>query len=183
MSDYYESKRRNRNSFRYYQQRRDRGWGMGLYRNRLDGKICGVAAGIADYWDVADWVVRLLFIGAFIFTGSLAVWAYLAGFFLLSPRPEDRGRRKRSRRRSSKRQDSFDAQDMEVDEDAYAPEMEYDERYHDYRPKRMFRYSESASIRLSKARERLDAAVRRVENMETYVTSRRFNLNREFSRL
>lgn len=186
MSDYYENKRRqrrNRKSFRHYKQRRDHGWGMGLYRNRRDGKICGVAAGIADYWDVADWVVRLLFIGAFIFTGSLAVWAYLAGFFLLSPRPEDRGRRSKSRRKS-KRQEAYEMDEVDVPEDdAYAPEMEYDERYHDYRPKRMFRYSESASIRLARARERLDAAVRRVENMETYVTSRRFNLNREFSRL
>ena len=30
---------------------------------------------------------------------------------------------------------------------------------------------------------RLDAALRRVEGMESYVTSRRYNLNKEFSRL
>ena len=39
------------------------------------------------------------------------------------------------------------------------------------------------SVRLQRARERLDAALRRVEDMESYVTSRRYNLNKEFSRL
>jgi phage shock protein C len=61
--------------------------------------------------------------------------------------------------------------------------MEYDERRHDYRPRKMFRYGESASVRLQRARERLDGALRRVEDMETYVTSRQYNLNKEFSKL
>jgi phage shock protein C len=61
--------------------------------------------------------------------------------------------------------------------------MEYDERHHDYRPRKVFRYSDSSAVRLQRARERLDAALRRVEDMESYVTSRQYNLNREFSRL
>lgn len=187
MTEYYREDRRRRHrkqrKLSQFRERRQHGWGMGLYRNRRDGKICGVAAGLADYWDVADWVPRLLFIGAFLFTGTLAIWAYVAGFFLLSPRPEDRASRRR-------REDAADEDSVEVkvdirsaNEEAFGPEMEYDERYHDYRPRRMFRYSDSASVRLARARERLDAAVRRVENMESYVTSRRFKLNREFSRL
>ena len=45
--------------------------------------------------------------------------------------------------------------------------MEYDERRHNYRPKKVFRYSDSGSVRLKRARERLDAALRRVEGMES----------------
>jgi len=52
--------------------------------------------------------------------------------------------------------------------------MEYDERHHDYRPRKVFRYSDSSSVRLKRASERLDAALRRVENMESYVTSRQY---------
>ncbi|MEM1143535.1 MAG: PspC domain-containing protein [Pseudomonadota bacterium] len=177
--------------YRRFTERKRHGWGMGLYRNRRDGKICGVAAGIADYWDVANWVVRLMFIGMFLFTGSLALWAYVAGYFLLSPRPADRSssetRRQRRRRRSRRRYEDDDVAEEPFEsaneDDAFGPEMEYDERYGDYRPRRMFRYSESASVRLARARERLDAAVKRVEDMETYVTSRRFKLNSEFSKL
>lgn len=188
MTEYYRedrrrSRRHRRRKVSQFRERRQHGWGMGLYRNRRDGKICGVAAGLADYWDVADWVPRLLFIGAFLFTGTLAIWAYVAGFFLLSPRPEDRGSRRRQRERGDEGRDEAPAEMRSANEEAFGPEMEYDERYHDYRPRRMFRYSESASVRLARARERLDAAVRRVENMESYVTSRRFKLNREFSRL
>ena len=73
-------------------------------------------------------------------------------------------------------------------EEYYEPEeesveMEYDERHHGYRPRKMFRYGESPSVRLQRARERLDAALERVEDMETYVTSRQYELNNEFSKL
>ena len=186
--------------YRRFKDRKRHGWGMGLYRNRREGKICGVAAGIADYWDVANWVVRLVFIGAFLFTGTLALWAYVAGYFLLSPHPDDRRQRESRRRKRrerfefgedssgefrSRRYDSAreDLADQPANEEAFGPEMEYDERHGDYRPRRMFRYSDSASVRLARARERLDAAMRRVEDMESYVTSRRFKLNSEFSKL
>ncbi|MEM1189523.1 MAG: PspC domain-containing protein [Pseudomonadota bacterium] len=175
-----DRRRRKRHSMRGFHERKRQGWGMGLYRNRRNGRICGVAAGIADYWDVADWVVRLMFIGAFLFTGMLALWAYVAGAVLLSPRPEDRSRR--SRRREEEKTE-FAESSASANEEAFGPEMEYDERYHDYRPRRMFRYTDSAGVRLARARQRLDAAVRRVEAMERYVTSRRFKLNSEFSRL
>ena len=62
-------------------------------------------------------------------------------------------------------------------------DMEYDERHHDYRPRKVFRYADSSSVRLRRARERLDAALGRVQAMESYVTSRQFELNKEFSRL
>ena len=189
MSDYYRDERRRRNrgrrrkarpSLSAFQERRRHGWGMGLYRNRRDGKICGVAAGLADYWDVADWVVRLTFVGAFLFTGTLALWAYLGACLMLSVRPEDRSRRERRRAEYA---DHTEMTRESANEEAFGPELEYDERIHDYRPRRMFRYSESAGVRLARARERLDEAVSRVEAMESYVTSRRYKLNSELSRL
>jgi phage shock protein C len=166
--------------YREFQGRRRHGWGMGLYRNRREGRICGVAAGLADYWDVAPWVVRLVFIGAFLFTGTLAIWAYVAGCLLLSPRPDQR--RGRGRRGEEETHVEVNVS-MQAQDDPYGPEMEYDEEAHNYRPRRIFRYSDSASVRLARARERLDDAMARVESMERYVTSRRFRLNREFSRL
>ncbi|MFK7828353.1 MAG: PspC domain-containing protein [Congregibacter sp.] len=176
-------KRKNRHrKLSHFKERKRHGWGMGLYRNRREGKIFGVCAGIADYWDVANWVVRLIFIGLFLFTGSLALWAYGAGVVLLSKRP-DEARNDGYRRASEDVPLRKQPGDKPANEEAFGPEMEYDERYHDYRPKRMFRYSESANVRLARARERLDSAVSRVEDIESYVTSRRFKLNRELSRL
>lgn len=141
---------------------------MNLYRNTRDGKIAGVCAGLADHWDVEHWVVRLGALILLLFTGALAFWAYVAGWVLLKPRP-----------RHSRTEDiGYSSYDEEE-----AVEMEYDERVHDYRPRKMFKYGESASVRLRRARQRLDAALRRVEDMESYVTSRQYNLNKEFSQL
>jgi phage shock protein C len=173
MSDYHYRRStgdRPRGDRRSFAARRRAGWGMNLYRNTRKGRIAGVAAGLADYWDIAPWVVRLLWVGAFLFTGTLALWAYLAGWFLLAPRPVPR-------------MDEAGYAFADQYEPAAEVDMEYDERYHDYRPRRVFRYSESSSVRLKRARERLDAALRRVEDMESYVTSRQYNLNKEFSRL
>ena len=162
--------RKHSGSYRKVQSRKRLGWGLNLYRNTREGKVAGVCAGLADHWDVAHWVIRLMFIGACLFTGMLAIWVYIGAWILIAPR-------------SSRRNEQGDRVD---DFDAYSEgdvEMEYDERRHDYRPKKVFRYSDSGSVRLKRARERLDAALRRTEDMESYVTSRQYNLNNEFSKL
>lgn len=156
----------NRSRFR---SRKNAGWGMNLYRNTREGKIAGVAAGLADHWDIAHWVVRLMWVGAFLFTGTLAVWIYIGAWILMAPRP--------TRRAADGSYDEYSPyEDTQV-------EMEYDEKHHDYRPRKVFRYSDSSSVRLQRARERLDAALHRVQGMESYVTSRQYELNKEFSRL
>lgn len=164
--DYRDTYRRESSRFR---SNKGSGWGMGLYRNTRDGKVAGVCAGLADHWDIAHWVMRLVWIGGFLFTGTLALWVYLGAWILLAPRP-------------TRRMGDSGYGDPEPDFDPNV-EMEYDERYHDYRPRKVFRYSEPCNVRLDRARERLDGALRRVEDMETYVTSRRYNLNKEFSKL
>ena len=153
----------------HFLARRRSGWGLNLYRNTRDGKVGGVAAGLADYWDIAPWVVRLMWVGAFLFTGTLALWLYLGAWVLLARRPT--------------RPNADGQPSDELEYEAIEVEMEYDERHHDYRPRKVFRYSDSGSVRLRRARERLDAALRRVENVEHYVTSRQYELNKEFARL
>jgi phage shock protein C len=170
--DYEERGRREQSYYsapRTFQARRRAGWGLNLYRNTRDGMVGGVAAGLADHWDIAPWVVRLMCVAAFLFTGTLALWVYLGAWLLLAARPT--------------RADSDGDMSTQLDYETGEVEMEYDERHHDYRPRKVFRYSDSSSVRLKRASERLDAALRRVENMESYVTSRQYRLNKEFSKL
>jgi phage shock protein C len=166
----YHDDRYGRGSQRFSARKRA-GWGMNLYRNTRDGKIAGVCAGLADHWDIAPWVMRLMWVGAFLFTGTLALWVYLAAWILMAPRP---GRW--SANGSGYRERDYDYEEAEV-------ELEYDERHHDYRPRKVFRYTDSSTVRLQRAKERLDAALERVKAMESYVTSRQFELNKEFSKL
>ncbi|MFT6051512.1 MAG: phage shock protein C [Halioglobus sp.] len=159
-----------RKESRNYQSKRHSGWGMNLYRNTREGKVAGVCAGLADHWDVAHWVIRLLFVGACLFTGMLAIWAYIGAWVFIAPRSSRRTRDGEPYREYER----FTREDVD---------MEYDEKQHDYTPKKVFRYSDSGSVRLKRARQRLDAALVRVEDMESYVTSRQYNLNKEFSKL
>ena len=48
--------RRNRNQYQSFNQGRQNGWGIGLYRHPSDGWFGGVCAGLADYWEVPTWV-------------------------------------------------------------------------------------------------------------------------------
>lgn len=134
--------------------RRETGWDMNLYRNPENGKIAGVCAGIADHFDFAPWVIRLIFIGCFFIFGSLAVIAYIAGWVLMSPRQED----------------SLES-------------FEYDENRHSYQRKNMFKHTQSPSTRLKRAQDRIDSLLHRVANIEAYVTSRQFELNRKFAEM
>ena len=141
--------------------KRRRGWGMDLYRNRSEGWIGGVCSGLADHWGVATWMVRLAAIALLLLTGSLAFWGYVVAWVVLAPRPS---------------RWEGEAAEVEV-------EMEYDEDRQTYRKRTVFHYPDAPTDRLRKARRRLDEALGRVESMERYVTSRRYDLNREFSKL
>jgi len=147
--------RRGRRGNATIKRRSRRGWDMNLYRNTDNKKIAGVCAGLADHFEVAHWVVRLIAVAGLFFTGSLAIFCYCVGWYLMAPRREE-----------------------------YAEEsVEYDEHRREFRPKHMFRYSEGAGTRLKTAQEKLRASRDRVEQMESYVTSRQYQLNREFSKL
>lgn len=148
------SVQRRRRATRQEQGRR-KGWNMNLYRNADDKMIAGVCAGLADHFDVAHWVARLGAVGVFLFTGTLALLVYIVAWIMLAPRHRD--------------------QLEEV--------MEYDERRGEYRPRNMFRYGEDVTTRLQTARRRVDASLRRIEGMESYVTSRHYQLNKAFADL
>ncbi|WP_299625557.1 envelope stress response membrane protein PspC [Pelagibius sp.] len=59
-----------------------------LYRNRAKGKISGVCAGIADYFGISTFIVRLIaLISLFMFTFPTLVCYFLATL-LIDPAPE-----------------------------------------------------------------------------------------------
>ena len=60
---------------------------------------------------------------------------------------------------------------------------EYDEDRQAYRKRAAFRYSEAPGARMSRAHDRVRDAERRIAAMERYVTSSRYDLDGEFSKL
>lgn len=60
-----------------------------LYRDMYNGIVMGVCAGIADYFGINPWVVRLVaVIGLFLFTVPTIIAYFVAGF-LLHKKPAD----------------------------------------------------------------------------------------------
>lgn len=145
----------NKHTVRRFRRQRRSGWGKNLYRNTEAGKIAGVCAGIGDHFEVDHWVIRLLFIGTLLFLFPIPIFIYIICWMILAPRKDE----------------------------YYEETMEYDEQHRRYRPRNIFRYGDNVSTRLARANERLKDALSRVEAMEAYVTSRRYDLDQEFSRI
>ncbi|PCK09341.1 MAG: phage shock protein C [Alteromonadaceae bacterium] len=139
--------------YQHFKKEKCRGFGMNLYRNTEKKKVAGVCAGLADHFEIDHNIMRILFIAAAIFTGFTAAWAYLAAWIILAPNSEGN--------------------------ESY----EYDEQQRRRRRKNVFRYSESPSVRVRRAKKRLDEVASRVESMEQYVTSKHYDLDSEFANL
>lgn len=133
-----------------FQDGKQSGWGINLYRNREKGYLGGVCAGLAEHFDIETWVVRLTVFAAFLFLSGFVFVAYIILWVVLKPG------------------------NGEVD-------YEYDEKRHRYTPKKMFKYSDSATTRLRRARSRINQASARIEALERHVTSKKFDLQQEFS--
>ncbi|GAB2188484.1 PspC domain-containing protein [Sessilibacter sp. MAH2] len=140
------------NKFQCWKEKKAHGYNRNLYRNKRDGKIFGVCAGIADHLNMDHWVMRVLVLGSFFILGPLTFWAYITGAIVLSKRPEQ-----------------------------WTPETEYDEERGHFREKTIFKHSKPAPQRLRVAREKMDMALKRIEKIERYVTSSRYDLDKQFA--
>lgn len=138
-----------------------------LYRDPANGIIFGVCAGVADYfsWDVA--VVRICtIIGALL---TPVVWVAYAVMCFVLPRKPGSYRRKKHRHRREAEAPAF--------EDGQFERSAREEREQD-RFWRSVRVSPADTFREIRHRFReMDA---RMQRMERYVTSRHYDLDREF---
>jgi len=134
---------------------RHNGFGINLYRNTEAGKIGGVCAGVADHFEIDRNICRVAVVGAFIMAAPLTFWGYIIAWAVLVARPNT----------------------------TPEPEVEYDESTHRYRPKKLFRYRDSAQHQLQRASQKLHTVSTRVTAVERYVTSERFALRQQFKDL
>jgi phage shock protein C len=141
-----------------WSQRKADGYGMNLYRNVKKKKIAGVCAGLADHLNVDRWVTRGVFIaGLFLISPPFMFMVYIACWMLLAPRSKFGKKR--------------------------AQRFRYDEATHQDRPVNMLQFQPNASERLKTATIRMEEAVKRTGDMERYVTSKRYQLDKEFSKI
>ena len=123
-----------------------------LYRDPKNGKLGGVCAGIAEYFAVEVWIIRLLAVSAFLFSGGFfVVLAYIAAYFILDEMPEQR----------------------EWQQSIY--------KKHNVK-KKPWQSGQSAQQILENVNRELDKTENDIEHMESYVTSFAFKMDRKFNK-
>lgn len=124
-----------------------------LYRDPVNGKLSGVCAGLADYFGIEVWLVRILVITVALLGGfALVIIAYVALSLMLEKQPEQY-------RESLRNQQSHTLKN------------------------KPWAQGQTAQTLLQTLEKDLSAVEGRVRKIEAYVTSETFKVNREFSKL
>lgn len=155
--------------------------GTTLYRDPENGKIAGVCAGVAEYFKLETWLVRILTVTAFfLMAGPFMFVTYIAAWFILDKKPSGsslgdtqsthvngestfvyRGWGKRAKNPAGAKSDE--------------PKIEVKSR--------IWQAGEPPRQAFFDIQQRFRSAEQRLRKIEGYVTSKEFEINREISRL
>jgi phage shock protein C len=149
------------------------GYHKGLYRDPDRKKVCGVCAGLADYFGVESWHVRLGAILGLIFIPQLTISGYFIAYFLMDKKPYYRRVTDRFDRAERQWQDPED--DEQEDQFSVSDEKS---RKSSYRKPRV-----SNALALRTATSKFTELEERLRSMESHVTSSKFELQRELKKL
>lgn len=149
--------------------------GKQLYRDTDNARIAGVCSGIAHYFGLETWLVRILAVtGFFLLAGPFMFVAYIACWFILDKKPLG---------------NTSDASDTPVFQsrgkgwkNAGSANHGHSEQKVEVKTK-VWQSGEPPKQAFHDIRNRFQKAEVRLRKMETYVTSKEFELNREISRL
>lgn len=139
-----------------------------MYRDTENARIAGVCAGIANYFNIERWLVRILFVtGFFLLAGPFVLVLYVAAWFILEKQPVGGpGYVSANMANVTGKPRANSAHDPKI-------EVKTKVWQAGEPPKQAFK---DISSRFCRAEQRL-------RKIETYVTSKEFQLNREFNNL
>ncbi len=124
-----------------------------LFRDPINGKLTGVCAGIANYFDMEIWLVRILAISIFLLGGGfLVLVAYIALTLMLEKQP------------------------LEMDQ------QRKQDNAHKLKS-RHWQQGKSASQLVQNLQKDFTRLEKSVRNMEAYVTSEAYKVNKAFKDL
>lgn len=148
-----------------------------LYRDPNKAKIAGVCAGIAEYFGLEVWLVRILVVsGFFLLAGPFMFFGYIVAWFILEKKPKNMstqshnqafGHQHRQQRHAGK---GWHNTSEEEGEKVLVKS-------------KVWQAGEPAKQAFTDIKQQFEKNERRLRNVETYVTSSEFQLNQEISRL
>ena len=129
-----------------------------LYRDPKAGKVAGVCKGLATYFNMEVWLVRIIVISFFLFSFPLAALAYGAAWLMLDKKPEV--------------QQMFD----ELQQSPY-------QKPNIHVKSRVWQSGELPKQALAELNQVFDKLEKKIGQMEKVVTSASFKVDREINRL
>ena len=130
--------------------------------------MCGVCAGLADYWNVETWQVRFAAVMGLIFIPSLTVPGYFFFYFIMDDKPY-------YRKASERYEDAHVRESVSGDKSKQRGGLQA-------RKKRTKSDLTDAQA-FSAARQKFVDIESRVRLIEAHVTSSKFELQREFKKI
>jgi len=141
-----------------------------LYKNPDKAKLCGVCAGLAEYFDLETWVVRLIGVSFLLFSGGSAVIAYLVACFIMEPKPGSKSNK--GCFGNEKRRNSYDDDAINSEERQYRASV-----------KDVWKKGKAPSKTLQKVEDSFGAMENKLQTLESYVTSKQYQLEKEFKEM
>ena len=150
-----------------------------LYKIKDQGRVSGVCAGIAEYFGIEAWLVRILTVTAFLLLAPPFVFVgYIALWFIL----EDK---KNIAEKAHHDAASFETKGFA---NSASGQSYTGKGYQNLDPShkvksKVWQAGLPPRQAFSDIKQRYQSIESKLQNLETYVTSKEFELNREISRL
>ena len=147
-----------------------------LHRDPDNGRIAGVCAGVAEYFGLETWLVRILTVtGFFLLAGPFMLVAYVAAWFILDKKPGTTGSKKKHAFKGHAAKQNFQGKGWYYGDQDESKKVEVKTQvWQAGEPPRQAYYD---------IKHRFKGVEKRLRNIETYVTSSEFQLNREINKL
>ncbi len=148
-----------------------------LHRDPSKGKIAGVCAGIAEYFGMEIWLVRILTLtGFFLLAPPFFFVGYIAAWFVLEKKPRGSSPKSRNDELASR------SQHNKVHSKGWHNVSEQESDKVMVKSK-VWQAGEPPKQAFIDIKQRFTKNENRLRKMETYITSSEFQLNRELSKL
>ena len=154
-----------------------------LFRDKSRARIAGVCAGLADYFGIEVWLVRILTVTAFLLlAGPFVVVAYVAAWFILDDKSQV----------VQERTDNFKHKGFVFKGDSHSGDAYKGKGFRNAHAdtdgkvevkSKVWQAGQPPRQAFMDIKQRYSAVEEKLRKLESYVTSKEFQLNREISRL
>ncbi len=158
--------------------------GHELYRIKSQGRIGGVCAGLADYFGVETWLVRIVTVSTFLLLAPPFVFVgYIALWFIL----EDKS--KQSQSSTSSHKGFVNGQNTKASGSAYGysgkgyRNESFDGSHKVEVKSKVWQSGVPPRQAFMDIKQRYESTETKLQKLESYVTSKEFQLNRDINRL